>query len=554
MDYKSKITIVNGILIGNFFQDIEIDDYSEAYLINTSVAKYHVRGPSGKLVFAQWLDVRILDAWDKPMAGIMTSAVRMDESVISTCSTASDGWAHFTPIEIFVVTETSQTGISGDMRVTATNGWLSNSTIVPTNQSNSITLILRDLVVPLIRASVPETVDVATRFTVSAEDSTDNDPSFPGSGAAHWRITGPSASFESDGFTIDISLDHPENYTVNLTVEDRHGNKAFQEFNVKAVDTTFPRIVIGNHTVRLGAVVQLDGRNCTDNDGGFPSNAEFLWSMPDGVSVEQVSGIMANYTFRSPGNHSCELQVTDASGNQASAEFWVLVIDDMLPNARAGPSLHAFAGEIMRFNGTGSTDNDMIIKYTWTVGSLPPVEMNGSIVQLRMPLPGHYPIILTVTDRSGNSASNETFLDVTARTPVINVTSPRNGDVVKGIMSIKGLVTADLPEVNLSYRLAGSAGCATEWRSVKIPGTFNLTRDLAGLPAGNYSLELRADDGYSMPGEASVHIVVSVPGNHGDDHHHVWEGMTSWILAIIIVLIIALGIAVLAVRSHRRPG
>lgn len=549
---ESVVTFINSTLKGSEFIDMVVEN-SQVNLINTSLTKYDIWDLTSHVVFYQWLDIRVLDAWHQPMSGVITSAMRQDESPIATCSTASDGWAHFTPIEVLVVTETSQTGLIGNMRITATNGWLSNSTVVPINQSNSVTLILRDLVTPLIRASVPETVEVAARFTVSAEGSSDNDPGFPGSGVAHWRVTGPSTIFESDGFSIDLALAHPGNYTVNLTIADRHGNKAFQEFTIKASDTTFPRVIAGNRTVDFGETVQLDGRNCTDNDGGFPGNAEFRWSMTDGIAVEQVSGIMANYTFRSPGNHSCEFQVIDASGNQASATFWVLVVDDVSPVAKAGPSLRAFAGQVVHLDGTTSRDNDMIVKYAWTVGSEPPVELNGSVIELRMPRPGHYSVRLTVMDRSGNSASSETFLDVTARTPVINVTSPRIGDVVKGAMSIMGIVLADVPEVNLSYRLVGAAGCATEWRSVRILGTFNLSMDLTGLPAGDFTLELRADDGYSTPGIASVSLIIAVPSNDGGDHHPGWAREIQWIVALIIVLVVGVVVAILAMRAHRRP-
>ena len=107
-------------------------------------------------------------------------------------------------------------------------------------------------------------------------------------------------------------------------------------------------------------------------------------------------------------NLSFTVSIEDTSGNYRSGEKREIpVIDDDLPTADAGPDKEVPFGTVVRFDGSGSTDNIGVSNYTWSF------KYNGSSVFLYDSTPefsfdiaGEYAVELLVRDVAGNERSD----------------------------------------------------------------------------------------------------------------------------------------------------
>lgn len=72
------------------------------------------------------------------------------------------------------------------------------------------------------------------------------------------------------------------------------------------------------------------------------------------------------------------------------------------PVADAGPDVAVDAGDNVRLDGTGSTDDGGIARWEWTFTyEGEGVSLEGAVVTFAFDVPGTYPVILKVTDTDG---------------------------------------------------------------------------------------------------------------------------------------------------------
>ncbi|KRF04509.1 hypothetical protein ASG89_21940 [Paenibacillus sp. Soil766] len=152
--------------------------------------------------------------------------------------------------------------------------------------------------------------------------------------------------------------------------------------------------------------------------------------------------------------------------------------DPFAPEAKAGNDRTATAGAEVAFDGTRSKDNDRVAAYLWDLG-------DGTISNLSQPThiyasAGSYTVTLTVTDPSGNTASDTMILTVYPGQQVgslqVRVIDSDTGAVIPGAN-----VYVNFPDNVPKNFITDGNGMATV---VAIPGKYGVSAYKTGyLPA-----------------------------------------------------------------------
>jgi hypothetical protein len=198
---------------------------------------------------------------------------------------------------------------------------------------------------------------------------------------------------------------------VTLTVTDEVGNSTTCDFNVTVLDNTAPTVSCKPATVYLDA----NGEASIDVD-------DVLDTADDNCSV--VSYELSQTDFDC-GDLSCDgssvtvtLTVADASGNEASCDAVVTVLDDIAPEAVCKPFLEVQLDEYGQASivaadlDGGSTDNCTIVSM-----SASQTEFTCDDILFNTfgdePMYSSFPVTLTVADECGNES--ECDVDVIVR-------------------------------------------------------------------------------------------------------------------------------------------
>ncbi|MFH1943478.1 MAG: PKD domain-containing protein [bacterium] len=185
-------------------------------------------------------------------------------------------------------------------------------------------------------------------------------------------------------------------YTVALRVEDDSDSpRNFNEDGMKVWINAPPIVEIGEDRISSeGESVTFDGGRSYDSDGNI---VDYLWDFGDGTAGR---GRIVEHTYDKPGKYGVTLTIqdnTDVENNSASDQLTVTVNDR--PSANAGNDRRAAVGEVVQFDGSGSTDRDGVITdYRWQFGD--GATAGGMKVSHAYDRPGEYIVTLTVQDNS----------------------------------------------------------------------------------------------------------------------------------------------------------
>ena len=262
------------------------------------------------------------------------------------------------------------------------------------------------------------------------------------------KLSGPSGDqiISASHARTTINFNNPGNYTYQLTITDNQGNTSASRVIIQVNSSpipvaSIPTAVAGNSQVitlsegSTGSAV-IDGSASSDASGSIISYQWGKLSGPSGDQVINLSQARTTVTFKTTGNYTYQLVITDNQGNTSSSKVGIQVNPAPLPivsipTAAAGNdqaiTLSSGSTASAVIDGSASSDaGGSIISFKWGKLSGPSGDQVISASQARTDInfiaPGNYTYQLIITDNQGNnSASRLSILVNPAPLPVASI-------------------------------------------------------------------------------------------------------------------------------------
>jgi len=225
-------------------------------------------------------------------------------------------------------------------------------------------------------------------------------------------------TFEYDGETVSLYgalisylFDIAGEYEVELTVTDAYGNYDTDTIVVKVIDTENPTSNPGGeYHIDQHKLLVLDGLGSIDN-----TNIEnWTWTFVLNGTTIHLYGSKPTYVFDDAGIVHVNLTVVDQAGNSARNSTMIIVRDVTNPVAVAGQDTSSDKDKVIQLDGSASTDNVGIVKWTWTVehSEGKTFVLEGVTTSFKLEKDGWYRVTLTVEDAEGNTDEDSFRIDV----------------------------------------------------------------------------------------------------------------------------------------------
>ena len=206
-------------------------------------------------------------------------------------------------------------------------------------------------------------------------------------------------------------------YTVTLTVLDAWGNRGEDTMRVTVRDITPPLANAGSDlTIDMNEEFELTADGSLDNVG----IVSWKWYIRGEDLDEEFEEWKLTYSISNPGTYTAEVVLYDAAGNKGSDTITIEVIDIIPPNAVAGPDRTVDQGTLVTFNGSASTDNVGIDRFSWVF------QYDGAEVSLQemvspflFEMPGTYEVTLYCHDVYDLSDADVMILTVVDTEPPV---------------------------------------------------------------------------------------------------------------------------------------
>ena len=281
--------------------------------------------------------------------------------------------------------------------------------------ASSRNITVRDRTPPRIAAGEGRTVQVGTEVVLSAEGTTDNDPSFPAGATFRWTVSGPRLELERAGMRFNFTPPWIGRYIVTIVVTDAGGNAAQASIAVESVDSVLPEFASfspGPNELQPGTEVTvkfdmsdagtgidpgtLDVRTGAGKDGAWGNWTRVpLASGGPAVHVELELALAEGW-------NRIQMRVSDLAGNGPVLSGVHLVSVNSRPVARILlPRDGAVFGpyDSVTLDGRTSLDPDAndTLRYKWSsdLDGLLGDTVNRTVPRLS---PGRHLITLEVTD------------------------------------------------------------------------------------------------------------------------------------------------------------
>jgi len=279
-----------------------------------------------------------------------------------------------------------------------------------------------DLVLTVLDCTAPSVVLPAAVYLNEGETAvlsptvSDASPSFPAGASFLWTFENGSGTEARAGANLTYRYTVPGAWRAEVRVLDAAGNGATASTTVVVADSTAPVVAVpGRLEGDEGSLIRLEAVTAIDNDPTFPATGTFEWVVqtvgPGGAPLAlHLFGAAPSLRLDVPGTFPVDLLVSDRAGNRANASGLLVVRDTTAPSAHAGASREVRAGSTVALEAAAS-DNDPSFastgSYRWsfTYGGRR-VELSGPQSSFRFEAPGSYIVSLTVTDASGNLATD----------------------------------------------------------------------------------------------------------------------------------------------------
>ena len=324
--------------------------------------------------------------------------------------------------------------------------------------TDTLTVTVSDTTNPTAEAGANQTVTEDTVTGFNASRSTDN----AGVTSYNWSFgDGTTAA----GATPTHTYADPGTYTVTLTVTDAAGNTNTDTSTVTVLDTTnpVPNISPAAATTEIGADIPFAANASTDNG----EIASYSWAFGDNTTA---SGTAVAHAYDASGNYTVTLTVTDAAGNTNTTTANVTIEQDTTePTVEVGDDETVSFGNSITLNATAA-DNIAVANYSWDFG-------DGNTSTSQSPTytysePGTYTVALTVTDTSGNTATDTLIITVNDTVPPTAVVGP-NRTVAEGSLVAFNAsnATDDVAVTDYSWAFGDGTAATGETVSHRFTGT-----------------------------------------------------------------------------------
>jgi hypothetical protein len=320
------------------------------------------------------------------------------------------------------------------------------------NSASDDLIVTKDSLAPVVNVGADRSTNAAISLTPTVTES--------GSGIATYswsRVSGPGTvtfgSSASKDSTMAFASDGA--YILRLTVADNAGNSAFDDIAV-TYNTAVPTVNVGadlitNTTVSLIPTVSSAG-----------SIASYVWSKVSGPGTASFSAVSAKdstIAVNADGVYVFQLTVTDNAGNTASDSF-TLAKDTVAPAVNVG--IDIFTGLTVSLTPSASDADSGIASYAWSRISGPAGLAFGDAAAkdttVMTSSDGVYVLRLTVTDRAGNTTSDDLTLTKDTSTASISV----GPDIIRSsTASVVPTVTANSGVVSYAWSMVSGPGSVT---------------------------------------------------------------------------------------------
>ena len=312
----------------------------------------------------------------------------------------------------------------------------------------------------------------------------------------------------STGIIVNATLISVGGYALQVNLTDASGNAFAGNFTVSVIDTTAPLFIedITNQTRELGASFSYDV-NSSDL-------AAITYTINDSARfvINSSSGIIMNATFLGIGNYTIEVNATDASGNKATGNFSIGIIDTASPVFD-----QALQNQVNELGSMFSYDinaTDLaVINYTINDTARFAINLSmGMVTNATFLQVGNYTIEINVTDASNNILSGVFGVLVRDTIAPQFIETPTNQDVEIGAAFNYDVNATDFS--NITFTINNTILFA-------VNATTGLIQNATFLNVSSYALRINATD-LSGNVNSSV-IVVSV----GDSVPPAWVELPS---------------------------
>jgi PKD repeat protein len=215
----------------------------------------------------------------------------------------------------------------------------------------------------------------------------------------------------------------------------------------------------------------LDASASSDPDGAVVG---YAWDFGDGTGA---AGVQVAKIYPLPGQYVVTLTVTDEAGLTHSTGGTVVVVaPNVPPVAVAVASLSAgLAPVTVTLDGSGSSDLDgSIADYVWSFGD--GTAASGPIVSKTFAVAGTYPVVLTVTDDRGATATSTTTIVVS---PALKQLRVQSIGLVQQASGTKVFIQSAVQIADTKGNPVSGAKVSFRW-SGTVSGSSSATTDAAG--------------------------------------------------------------------------
>jgi len=341
------------------------------------------------------------------------------------------------------------------------------------------------------------------------------------------RVSGPLTYTiaNATAATTNLSSLVAGTYVFQLTVTDNMG--ATDDDNITIIVSSVPNqpptANAGNNIVLTLPVnsTNLNGGSSTDPDGTI---ASYAWTRISGPTTYTLANANASATGLSnlvQGTYVFRLTVTDNNGATGIDDVTVTVnpAANLSPTANAGSDITlTLPINSTILTGTGYDPDGTITSYAWTRVSGPTtytlVNANAASTALNGLVQGIYVFMLTVTDNSGATATDNVTITVNAATPPPNQAPTANAgsDITLTLPLNSTILTGsgfDPDGTIVSYGWAWVSGPV----NYTIVNASSAATGLNGLVQGTYVFRLTVTDNSGATATDLVTVNVSASTN-----------------------------------------